>query len=412
MNESLLSTLVQQALTAIETGQSVDAESVALGLSTLFDRPATPEEVEAAITQLRLIPTFLSMEERLELVLSTLANSSPERPFLQEQHQSVDALFQAARDGQPLSLTVRHDFGVLSHHHEACLIAAIRNQQLTRAQALSCIQDGVRLTQLLSEVNRVALPLEFRTTDHNGMPQVTHSRANLHFDETVTIETPGHAFSIAIGNESELRQVAIPEPDTLSWLDTTLRPDSVLYDVGANIGYYSLYAAALRPGSRVIAFEPAPLNVSRLNHNIHLNHQGGAIMAFPIALSDQTGVVRFGNSYLVSGGWSHRGIDDRKASSEDTFYTGCIAYTLDEFLQSTPFLPFPTHLKIDVDGPELKVLRGALKTLSDRRLRHLLIEMREDPEVIEAENRLTELGFQRIGPRFSGLGNRLFVREG
>ncbi|MBF0429358.1 MAG: FkbM family methyltransferase [Magnetococcales bacterium] len=407
----ILKSHVHQALLAVEEGREVDRVGVGAGLAEVFGRPPADEEVEAAITQLRMIPAFLTMEERIDVVMSTLDEASPDAPFLQEQQASVEALFQAAALNEPLSLPVRHDFGVISARHEQVLIKAIQEQHLSRAQAMSFINDGVRLTAHLAGLNACVLPLEFRTTDHNGMPQVTRPLETLLFQEPVSIQTPGETFIMAISSESELRQMAMPEMDTVEWLNQTIEPDSVLYDVGANVGYFSIYAVAMRPGVRAVAFEPAPLNVARLNTNIHLNKMGGSVMAFPIALSDESGVVRFGNSYFVSGGWSHSGIDGRKNSSADTFFSGCISYTLDDFIRSARFLPPPTHLKVDVDGPELKVLRGAMATLANLGLRHLLIEMRDDREVQEAETMLNALGFYRVGLRTEGLGNRIFIRS-
>ncbi|MEO5346440.1 MAG: FkbM family methyltransferase [Magnetococcus sp. YQC-9] len=410
-SESLTGT-VHAALQALEEGRAVDRAGVRAGLALVFGRAVAEEEIDAAITQLRRIPPFMSMAERVELVLASLDESAAGAPFLQDEQQSVDALFEAVERGHPLPLQVRHDFGVLSRWHADTLAKAIRQGRLTRADALACILDGERLTAHLAGLNEIHLPLTFRTTDHNGMPRVATELTPVVFQEAVTIATAGGgAFRMALANESELRQVAIPEPETVAWLEGTITAESVLYDVGANVGYYALLAATLHPGVRTVAFEPAPLNVGRLNTNIHLNRLGQQVMAFPIALSDVTGVLRFGNSYFVGGGWSHRGIDDRKEIPGETFYSGCVAYALDDFIHSAPFLPFPTHLKIDVDGPELKVLRGAMMTLADRRLRHLLIEMRADAEVEEAERMLLPLGFSWAGERGVGLGNRIFVRR-
>ncbi|MBF0163659.1 MAG: FkbM family methyltransferase [Magnetococcales bacterium] len=410
MNAETLTGYVRAALQSLDEGRAVERVGIRAGLELVFGRAVAEEEIDAAITQLRLIPPFMSLEERVELVLESLAGATEEQPFLHEEQQAVAELFDAAERGEPFSLRVRHDFGVLSPWHAACLAEAIRGGRLTRPEALSCLLDGERLTAHLAGFNEMRMPLTFRTTDHNGMPRVTRDLEPVIFQEAVEINTPGRPFRMAIANESELRQVAIPEPETVAWLDGTITPESVLYDVGANVGYYALHAASLYPGVRAVAFEPAPLNVARLNTNIHLNRLGGAVMAFPIALSEVSGVLRFGNSYFVGGGWSHRGIDDRKDIPGETFFSGCVAYSLDDFLKQSGFLPFPTHLKIDVDGPELKVLRGAMATLADPRLQHLLIEMRADDEVLEAERLLGALGWVLVGERGSGLGNRIFVR--
>ena len=56
--------------------------------------------------------------------------------------------------------------------------------------------------------------------------------------------------------------------------------------------------------------------------------------------------------------------------------TGCAVFTLDALAAAAPFLPPPTHLKIDIDGVESRVVRGAARLLASPRLRHLLIEGR------------------------------------
>lgn len=59
------------------------------------------------------------------------------------------------------------------------------------------------------------------------------------------------------------------EPDTLEWMDT-IPPGSVIWDIGANVGLYSVYAAKSR-GARVFAFEPSVFNLELLARNIFLN---------------------------------------------------------------------------------------------------------------------------------------------
>src|SRR5579862_9056307 len=53
---------------------------------------------------------------------------------------------------------------------------------------------------------------------------------------------------------------AAKEPFTVEWIEQSLRGGGVLYDVGANVGGYSLIAAAQNPSVRVVAFEPAYKN--------------------------------------------------------------------------------------------------------------------------------------------------------
>src|SRR3989338_9770525 len=73
------------------------------------------------------------------------------------------------------------------------------------------------------------------------------------------------------------------EPDTLAWIDTFNKSDT-FYDIGANVGLYSLYAAI--KGISVIAFEPESQNYAEFNKNIFLNNLDSKIQALNVAISD------------------------------------------------------------------------------------------------------------------------------
>ena len=111
-----------------------------------------------------------------------------------------------------------------------------------------------------------------------------------------SVKTPYGSLKFVISNEIEKMRIDkffSKEPETLSWLDKTITPSSVLYDVGANIGQYSLYAAHMfaQPIS-VVAFEPESLNFSRLNQNIYLNNQNNYVKAFCMGLDLQSKISK------------------------------------------------------------------------------------------------------------------------
>jgi len=176
------------------------------------------------------------------------------------------------------------------------------------------------------------------------------------------------------------------EPETLEWIDT-FRSGDVLFDIGANVGLYSIYAA--RRSVRVIAFEPESQNYALINQNIYLNDVADRVQCIAVALSDRSGLdyiylsrFRAGESMHNFGGaedWQHHVF-------KPTFQQGSLSFSLDGFLEFQP-APFPTHIKIDVDGIEAKIVRGAGRTLRDGRLRSLLVEfngaLAEDLEAIE-----------------------------
>ena len=157
------------------------------------------------------------------------------------------------------------------------------------------------------------------------------------------------------------------EPDTIAWIDG-FAPGSVLYDVGANIGVFSLYAGMR--GHRVIAFEPVAANYAVLNRNIEINALGSRVTAFCAALDRRDGT---GALYLES---THAGVSSQfeRRLEATRFEQGAISFALDTLLADGR-LPFPDHLKIDVDGTEGRILAGAARTLADRRLKSIQIEL-------------------------------------
>src|SRR5262245_9977901 len=94
--------------------------------------------------------------------------------------------------------------------------------------------------------------------------------------------------------------VLLKEPDTIRWIDS-LPKDAVLWDIGANIGVFSLYAAA-RSQCSVLAFEPAAANFHVLARNIELNGLADRIRAYCVALCGKTelGVLNLASNALGS----------------------------------------------------------------------------------------------------------------
>ena len=74
----------------------------------------------------------------------------------------------------------------------------------------------------------------------------------------------------------------------LDWLDKTLHDGDVFFDVGANVGIYSLYAALRNPKTKVYAFEPEYSNLHQLKQNILLNSLAETIFPYSLALYDAT----------------------------------------------------------------------------------------------------------------------------
>ena len=181
--------------------------------------------------------------------------------------------------------------------------------------------------------------------------------------------------------EFRVRTLFTKEPETIAWMDT-FKPGEVFWDIGANIGGYSLYAA--KKGVIVQAFEPAPVNYWLLTRNIMINEFKN-ITAYPFALSDMDGFFFWEPHINPAAG------DNQLLSLGST---ACAqAYSIDQ-LASHPKIQFPNHIKLDVDGIERQILMGGEKTLGDERVRSVLCEIDErEPRTSLIVEFLAEQGF-------------------
>jgi FkbM family methyltransferase len=152
------------------------------------------------------------------------------------------------------------------------------------------------------------------------------------------------------------------EPCTIEWLNG-MKKDAVFFDVGACVGSYSMIAA--KNGMQVYSFEPEPENFALLEKNFELN--GFNPSAFCIAASDEKKVS---NLYVTKGGAGQS--FHQFGEGESKIKKMCMGVPLDDFLEMG--LPHPDYLKIDVDGFEPKVIKGAEKILQNG-LTSLLVEV-------------------------------------
>jgi FkbM family methyltransferase len=161
------------------------------------------------------------------------------------------------------------------------------------------------------------------------------------------------------------------EPFTVRWIEQRVQPGEVLYDIGANIGVYTLIAAVAVPGARVVSFEPGPANFAALCANLDLNSVADRVTAVPVALGDRPRTAALGDHALAPGASITVGGPDRKAPLT------ALVDRLDDLIERFD-LPLPDHVKLDVDGAELEVLAGAGRVLASGRIKSALVEL--DPE--------------------------------
>lgn len=212
------------------------------------------------------------------------------------------------------------------------------------------------------------------------------------------------------------------EIETMAWMES-FGTDDVMVDIGANVGMYTIWAAKTR-GVKVFAFEPESQNYAQLNRNIVLNDLGERVTAYCVALSDRAGYDKFYLAAFNLGESCHafgESVNFKLEPMRPAHVQGCVAATLDE-LVANGTVATPTHIKIDVDGFEHKVIAGGQSVLRDPRLHSVLIEINQNlDEHRKLVEHMRDLGFafsqsqveqtEVKSGAFKGAANFIFFRS-
>jgi FkbM family methyltransferase len=166
-----------------------------------------------------------------------------------------------------------------------------------------------------------------------------------------------------------------------------LRPGMVFYDLGANIGLFSLLAARLvSPTGRVISFEPDPDTAARLERNIARNgYQNTTVIQAGVWSTTEK------RSFKVADASSpDHGVGRFTAEEADgkNILVECVA--LDDFVRN---VPAPDAIKCDVEGAEIEVLRGAKKVLQEHKP-WIICELHSEANRVTFGNILNESGYR------------------
>jgi FkbM family methyltransferase len=229
---------------------------------------------------------------------------------------------------------------------------------------------------------------------------VTHRETTLHF-------TVPNRLSL-----ERARTFSTKEPETLEWLDT-LDPGAVLWDIGANVGLYSCYAAKARQ-CRVLAFEPSVFNLELLARNVFLNGLNDRVTIIPLPLCAQLQQSELNLTTTTWGGALSTFGDSRSFDGtvmRRLFAFQTLGIAADDAI-SRLHLPSPDHIKVDVDGIEHLVLRGAVDLL--KRVSSVSIEVNDDyiEQAEGCERLLREAGLRLVSKAHSDMiaANAAFAR--
>lgn len=185
------------------------------------------------------------------------------------------------------------------------------------------------------------------------------------------------------------------EPETLNWIGN-FKENSCIWDVGANIGLYSIYSGLL--GHKVFCFEPSFSNLEILAKNIDLNDLNNNITILPIALNDKSKISELNLSDFKWGA-AHSafekkfGWDGKDLNTTLSYRT--LGFSIDDVSKYLKMLP-PDHIKVDVDGIENLVLSGGVNTIS--KAKSVLIEVTKNfqSQSSGVKNILKDLDFHLI----------------
>lgn len=215
----------------------------------------------------------------------------------------------------------------------------------------------------------------------------------------VTVGDTTARFGASTLHESrEIEFLAANERPVVEALLAAVRPDDVLWDVGAHVGFYACFAG--RAGCDVVAFEPYPPNVDRLRRNLAVNGVDAIVREH--ALTDERGTASFDHPDGARPGWSRAAVaTDRDRPPEEG--TVVRTETGDGLIDDGEVSP-PTLVKIDVEGAEGRVIEGMRAGLASDDCRLVICEIhrpgdhrqsvRDYGDSAEAvRDALTDLGF-------------------
>ena len=176
-------------------------------------------------------------------------------------------------------------------------------------------------------------------------------------------------------NKFRIETFSSKEPETLKWIEN-FEENGVLWDIGANIGLYTCYAAKLKNTS-VYAFEPSVFNIELLTKNVFINQLSNKVTIVPLPLADKIKESEFNMTSKDIGGSSSTfdkdyTYDGSKLKRE--FHYKMLGVTMNDCVNVLK-IKQPDYIKIDVDGIEHLILEGGNQIL--KKIKGIIVEVDE-----------------------------------
>ena len=218
------------------------------------------------------------------------------------------------------------------------------------------------------------------------------------------------------------------EPETLEWIDNFEKKENLIFwDIGANIGLYSIYNSLKNPKSTTIAFEPSSSNLRVLTRNISINNleKNIKVVSIPLTNKKNTFQEMKEGQFIEGGAMNSFGekFDFEGKEFQTTMKYNLLGTTMNYFIENH-ILETPDYIKVDVDGIEHLILEGGDKFLNNQKVKSLSIEINENfkdqyEKVLDLmeKNKFRILhkkfnnDFQLKGSKFNKTFNYVFIKK-
>ena len=217
------------------------------------------------------------------------------------------------------------------------------------------------------------------------------------------------------------------EPETLEWIDNFMDNKNIIFwDIGANVGLYSIYAAIKFNNIKVYSFEPSTSNLRVLSRNISINNLYNKIIInqFPLTNTNKGHQLMMESNFSEGGALHSYGkninYEGKKLDIKNNYML--LGFSINYLIKNLNF-EIPDYLKIDVDGLEHLILEGGNQFLNDEKIKSISIEINENYQ--EQLNKVKDLmhsfnykfikknqtKFIKISPEYQNSFNYIFSRD-
>jgi FkbM family methyltransferase len=263
-----------------------------------------------------------------------------------------------------------------------------------RTRLLDILTKSIGVEHLMRSLHRVFFEKEYQINGIRFKVSITNRMEKWRWDQLVSRRK---------------------EPETLEWIEKSLSKDDVYFDIGANIGNYTVYAGKCHPGLRIFAFEPEPASFIQLSRNIILNDLTAVAFLTPLSDQAEPNMLYMKNSFLGGAGQAlhqfGRTVDQEGEEFRPAYLFGIHSSTVDQLI-GKDLVPPPNFIKIDVDGIEDKVLGGMRSTLASEKLKGVLCEISGTEAKVEEVLRTFETNdFAIVRRPPNSNGNYIFDRR-